>query len=121
MPFKGVWLALGALFNLFAVAMGAFAAHGLKNTLDAYSLGIIQTGVQYQFVHGSALIILSLLPASRLVKASGVSFTLGILGFSGSLYLLALTGDKIWGPVTPIGGTLFLLGWACLIVKGFKK
>jgi len=106
-------LAAGAALAALGVALGAFGAHGLKTTLSAESLGWWQTGVQYQMWHALALVALGLagrtemrLPA-RLLGA-------GALVFSGSLYLMALTGARWLGPVTPAGGLLMIAGWALL-------
>jgi uncharacterized membrane protein YgdD (TMEM256/DUF423 family) len=102
--------------GFLSVALGAFAAHGLKNSLDAYSLGVFHTGVQYQFFHALALLAIALwLRQSDLasLRAAGLCFIVGTVIFSGSLYALALSGVKLWGAVTPLGGIGFLAGWAC--------
>ena len=111
------FIALGAINGFLAVAFGAFAAHGLKNLLSAGLLEVFQTGVEYQAVHGLALLVVGLLGRdghSRALELSGWAFATGILVFSGSLYLLALTDARWLGAVTPIGGTAFLLGWGAL-------
>lgn len=111
------FLVLGAINGFVAVALGAFAAHGLKNLLSARLLEIFQTGVDYQAVHAMALLLVGLLarsgPAQGL-RLAGWAFATGILLFSGSLYLLALTDARWLGMVTPFGGTAFLIGWASL-------
>lgn len=113
------FLLLAGFFGLTGVALGAFAAHGLKSRLGADYLAVFQTGVHYQLIHALALIGVSLLALhvpSRLLGAAGGLFVLGIVLFSGSLYLLTLTGIGKLGIITPFGGTAFLAGWICLIL-----
>jgi uncharacterized membrane protein YgdD (TMEM256/DUF423 family) len=114
-----LFLALGGAAALLAVALGAFGAHGLKSRLPADMLAVYQTGVQYHFYHalGLALVGLALLhlPDSAALRAAGWLMAAGILLFSGSLYALALSGERWLGAVTPIGGLAFLLGWAALV------
>ncbi|MCY1357930.1 hypothetical protein D9M68_308740 [compost metagenome] len=111
------FLLLAAFFGFTAVALGAFAAHGLKSELDANMLAVFQTGVHYQMVHALALLAVVLLglqaPGKALLAAGGL-FVLGILLFSGSLYLLTLTSTRGLGIVTPFGGLAFLGGWLSL-------
>jgi len=111
------FLLLGGLNGLLAVALGAFAAHGLKAKLSEYSLSIFQTGVQYQMYHALALILVALLAKlapGTTVTWAGWCFFAGIVFFSGSLYVLSLSGIKVLGAITPIGGLLFLAGWLLL-------
>ncbi|MDD1795222.1 DUF423 domain-containing protein [Enterovibrio makurazakiensis] len=106
--------ALGCVLAGVAVALGAFAAHGLKSHVTPYALSIIEKGVQYQFWHSLALIAIGLwlyVSPQRLLKLAGGFIAFGILCFSGSLYGLALTDWRWLWPVTPIGGLSFLLGW----------
>lgn len=117
------FLLLAAFFGLTGVALGAFAAHGLKNRLGAEYLAVFQTGVHYQLIHALALFgvaLLALHAPSRLLTAAGGFFTLGVVLFSGSLYLLTLTGASKLGIITPIGGTAFLAGWICLLVSAWN-
>ena len=117
------FLMLAAFFGFTGVALGAFAAHGLKNRLSAEYLAIFHTGVSYQLVHTLALVGVALLAAhlpGRLVTWAGASFTLGILLFSGSLYLLTLTGISKLGIITPLGGVAFLVGWLCLGLAAWR-
>jgi len=112
-----LWLLLSAFAGFSGVALGAFAAHGLKSRLSAEYLAVFQTGTHYQLIHALALLgvaILALLAPGRLVNLAGCFFAAGILLFSGSLYLLTLTGIGKLGIVTPFGGLAFLAGWACL-------
>lgn len=115
----------GAIGALLAVALGAFAAHGLRSRLDPALLEIFRTGVDYQMYHSLALIGLAALPA-RPAQAAGLRiaalcFLAGIVLFSGSLYLLALTGVRGLGMVTPVGGVLFLAGWAGVVRVAFQR
>lgn len=113
-----VWIRTGALLMLAAVAAGAFGAHALKDRFGAYEQGIWETAVRYQAYHALALFIVAWLETrsvSKAVPAAGWFFIAGSLIFSGSLYALALTGQKKLGAVTPIGGLAFLIGWALLL------
>ncbi|MDD5302521.1 MAG: DUF423 domain-containing protein [Elusimicrobia bacterium] len=107
-----LWVRLGAGFMFLAVGLGAFGAHALKARLSPEMLAIFETGVRYQAYHALALLLLA---ALRGPSKAGWCFTAGIVLFSGSLYLLALTGARKWGAVTPIGGVLFLIGWLILM------
>ena len=109
------WIALGALNAAIAVAAGAFAAHGLRERLDARSLEVFETGARYQMYHAFAILIAGLLATSvRGAQTAAWLFQIGIVLFSGSLYALALTGVKGLGAVTPLGGLAFLAGWLWL-------
>ena len=108
---------LGATFMFFGVAFGAFGAHALKDRLTTDQLAIWHTAVQYQLIHGLALLFIALLPIDRLSKLVGNLFAAGILIFSGSLYALAVSGVKILGAITPLGGLCFLGGWLILAIK----
>lgn len=117
------FLMLAAFFGFTGVALGAFAAHGLKSRLTAEYLAIFQTGVTYQLVHTLALLGVALLATQvqgRLVTWAGVSFVIGIVLFSGSLYVLTLTGISKLGIVTPFGGLAFLVGWLCLGLAAWR-
>lgn len=118
-----------SLFGAIAVMFGAFGAHSLKNVLNAGALEIWAKGVEYQFYHTFALLFLSqfAMGNDKLVKWSYIFFTLGIVFFSGSLYLLATREIlnigflNFIGPITPIGGLCFILGWALLFVAASKR
>ncbi|MET3453999.1 Uncharacterized membrane protein YgdD, TMEM256/DUF423 family [Pseudomonas sp. NFACC15-1] len=117
------FLMLAAFFGFTGVALGAFAAHGLKNRLSADYLAIFHTGVTYQLVHTLALLGVALLAThipGRIVTWAGISFVIGILLFSGSLYLLTLTGISKLGIITPLGGVAFLIGWLCLGLAAWR-
>lgn len=115
-PFR-LFGAIGALAGFLGVALGAFGAHALKARLSADDLAIFETAVRYHLVHAVALIALAALaqriPAGA-ASVAGWAFSAGILIFSGSLYLLVLTGPRWLGAVTPLGGTALLVGWAAL-------
>lgn len=116
----------GSVMGFLAVALGAFGAHGLEAMLSAERLETYQTGVQYQMFHVSALLLVGVLShytksESGLLKWSGYSFIAGIVLFSGSLYLLSVTGITILGIITPIGGVAFLTGWTCLFCSIYKQ
>jgi uncharacterized membrane protein YgdD (TMEM256/DUF423 family) len=114
---------LAAFFGFTGVALGAFAAHGLKSRLSADYLAIFHTGVTYQLVHTLALFGVALLAThipGRIVTWAGISFVIGILLFSGSLYLLTLTGISKLGIITPFGGVAFLLGWLFLGLAAWR-
>jgi len=116
------FLMLAAFFGFTGVALGAFAAHGLKSKLTPEYLAVFQTGVHYQMLHALALFGVALLTAhigGTLIALAGWAFTIGILLFSGSLYLLTLAGLGV-GIITPIGGLFFLIGWALLLVAAFQ-
>ena len=115
-----VWLVLAAASGFLSVALGALGAHSLKNLLDEYAKSIYEKAVTYQMFHTVGLFAVGLLQMfvkDTSFSFAGWSFTMGIFLFSGSLYLLALTGIKWLGAITPIGGIAFLLGWAFL---GYK-
>ncbi len=119
------FLSLGSLFGLLAVIIGAFGAHGLEDSLSANALARYHTGVEYQFYHVMTLLVVGLLVSKhntmpRILKLSGYAFVIGILLFSGSLYLYALTSITKFGMITPIGGLAFIVGWVCLLIYSFK-
>lgn len=113
-----VMLALGGASALVAVGLGAFGAHGLKAILAPDVLVTFEVGVRYQMYHALALIAAGLAHGRRPTKslaASGWFFALGTVLFSGSLYVLAISGVREFGMVTPFGGVAFLVGWSCFI------
>lgn len=112
-------LGLAAVSGLIGVAMGAFGAHGLRSKLPENLMSAFETGVQYQLIHTLAVVACCILAVQfRTVwfHYAALSFLLGILLFSGSLYGLALTGMKWLGPVTPLGGLMFLAGWVVMLI-----
>ena len=112
----------GALAGFVGVAFGAFGAHGLRGRLSPDMLAVFETGVRYQMYHALALMLTAALmmtgriESGRAAAAAGWLFVAGIVLFSGSLYLLAVTGITVLGAITPIGGVAFLLGWACFAI-----
>ena len=121
----GLWLLAGAANGFVAVAMGAFAAHGLKAVLDPAALAWVETGSRYELTHALALVAVALLirdapdASRRLLQAVGLAFLLGSILFSGSLYLLALTGIMAMAWLTPVGGIGLLAGWLVLAWYGW--
>jgi len=114
-----LWLGIGAAFGLLGVAAGAFGAHALRGRLGEDLMAIFRTAVEYQFYHVAALLTVGLLARQSegvWLTAAGWSFAIGVLVFSGSLYILALSGVRTWGAVTPIGGLALMIGWLCLLV-----
>lgn len=119
----------GTFFTLTSVILGAFAAHGLKSRISEYSLNVFQTGTQYQMTHGIALILCGLfayqlkqtMTDAFWLQVSAICFVTGIVFFSGSLYGLALTSTKWLGPITPIGGLFFIIGWLCFAITVLKS
>lgn len=115
-----------AINGFLAVLLGAFGAHVLQNMVDARFIEVWKTAVQYQMFHSLILLVLSLnssLPCSAYLQRAGVFFAAGISLFSGSLYLLVITGFSPLGMITPLGGLSFLAGWLTLIfwlVKRFQ-
>jgi len=119
-----LWLLLSAFAGFTGVALGAFAAHGLKSRLTPEYLAVFQTGAHYQMIHALALFgvgLLALHMPGRSVNLAGGAFALGILLFSGSLYLLTLSGIGKLGMITPFGGVAFLIGWLCLGLAAWRQ
>ena len=114
------FIAIGAISGFLVVILGAFGAHGLKDVLDDHGKLIYDKAVLYHMFHASAILILGIiqkiLPEIQL-QFVGWAFLLGILVFSGSLYILSITGIKWFGMITPIGGLLFIVGWLLLFIK----
>lgn len=123
---RSLWLLIGILLAATGVGIGAFGAHGLKDTLAATGRAEnFETGVKYQMYHALALIAVALWaqranPATS-ITGIGICFAAGIVIFSGSLYILAVTNVTKWGMVTPIGGVLFLVGWGLWAWKAISE
>jgi uncharacterized membrane protein YgdD (TMEM256/DUF423 family) len=120
-----LFLALGCIAALFAVALGAFGAHALKARIAPELMAVYKTGVEYHFYHALGLILAGLaalrLPESACLRGAGWAMLAGIVLFSGSLYLLALTGISWLGAITPLGGAAFIAAWALFatgVIKG---
>lgn len=119
-----LFISLGSLNALIAVAAGAFATHGLKDSLSEHYLDIFKTASEYQFYHGLGLLIIGILLNNEdnlSTRVSGWIMLTGILLFSGSLYALALTEIRWLGIITPVGGTCFLIAWLTLTVSFLKS
>ena len=113
------FLLAGAVAGLIAVGFGAFGAHGLRGRLTPEMLAVFETGVRYHMYHALALLLVAALATrmdGKAIAAAGWLFVAGIVLFSGSLYLLAVTGVTVLGAITPIGGVAFLAGWASLAI-----
>ncbi len=116
-------LMIAAIAGFLAVALGAFGAHGLKNLVSADMLKVYQTGVQYHLVHATVLLGLGVWQAVNRQAAVAIWLSraswlmiIGLLLFSGSLYLLTMTGIRPLGIITPFGGTSWLAGWVCVLL-----
>ena len=113
------WSAIGAVVLALAVILGAFGAHGLQNRLDDYSRGVYEKAVLYHFLHAMGILVVAVLGRTGTFPEAGVDTVCwflfaGILLFSGSLYLLAVTGTRALGMITPLGGVAFIIGWLLL-------
>ena len=119
-----LFITLASLSGMLAVCFGAFGAHALRDRLDDYLMGVFETAVQYHFYHALALLAVGVIalnqPQTVMLKSAGWLFLTGTIIFSGSLYILALTGTKWLGAITPLGGLAFVAGWACLAAAGWK-
>jgi uncharacterized membrane protein YgdD (TMEM256/DUF423 family) len=117
------WLVIAAVSGFASVALGALGAHALKDTFDEYGKSIYETAVLYQMFHSSALLAVGILQnlfKKTSLAPAGWLFFAGIILFSGSLYLLAVTGARWLAAITPLGGVSFLLGWAWLVFAFVK-
>lgn len=115
---------VGAVFGFLAVATGAFGAHGLQDRLDPHMLTIWETAARYQMYHALALLALgawAVRNPNASVALPAWAFTIGTVVFSGSLYVLALSGIKILGAVTPFGGIALMIGWVSFAVQAFRS
>ncbi|MCL6453359.1 MAG: DUF423 domain-containing protein [Alicyclobacillus sp.] len=114
------FLIVGGVLGFLAVALGAFAAHGLRAKVPPDRLATFHTGAQYQMYHALALIAcgisMRLWPPGAWFGAAGWLFTVGVILFAGSLYLLCVSGKRWLGAITPVGGLCFLAGWVCFVI-----
>ena len=121
---KNLFMTIAGSSGLLVVGIGAFGAHVIQPSVTPESFATFQTGVLYHMIHTLALLGISILTTQfqniSILNASGWFFTFGIVLFSGSLYLLSISGIKILGAVTPVGGLLLLCGWSCLIRFSIK-
>lgn len=113
-------VAAGAILGFLAVGIGAFGAHALRDHLTADRTAIYQTGVQYHLAHALAILLVAQMADRLNARAVGWLWVAGIVLFSGSLYALAITGIRVLGAITPLGGICFLAGWALLAVRALR-
>ncbi|MDD2769699.1 MAG: DUF423 domain-containing protein [Methylococcus sp.] len=122
---SGYWIAIAGIAGATGVAMGAFGAHGLKASLAPEMMAVYQTAVQYHIWHGLGIGLVAAFMErrveARLLNWAAGLMAAGIVVFSGSLYLLAITGAHWWGMITPFGGVAFLGAWICVAVHGFRS
>jgi uncharacterized membrane protein YgdD (TMEM256/DUF423 family) len=120
------WIATSAVALALAVAIGAFGAHGLRGRLDVYSMSVYERAVFYHFVHALGMLIVSaMMQAGMLPRSAGVwvaaLLAAGILLFSGSLYALAISGNRMLGAITPFGGVSFIAAWVVLAFTALRS
>ncbi|MGG3193567.1 DUF423 domain-containing protein [Priestia aryabhattai] len=119
-----LFLIIGAINAMLAVALGAFGAHGLEGKISEKYLEVWKTGVQYQMFHAMGLFVIAFLlskfPQSSLLTSSGWIMFAGIVLFSGSLYVLSTSGIKVLGAITPLGGVAFIVAWILIVVAAVK-
>jgi uncharacterized membrane protein YgdD (TMEM256/DUF423 family) len=120
------WSAVAAGLLALAVGLGAFGAHVLKNRLDAYSMSIYEKAVFYHFIHALGILLVAVLAHTAAISPAGQQrvawlLLIGIVVFSGSLYALAISGVRILGAVTPVGGLAFILGWLVLLYEALHS
>jgi uncharacterized membrane protein YgdD (TMEM256/DUF423 family) len=113
------WSATGAILLAIAVMLGAFGAHGLRGKIDDYSMNVYERAVLYHFLHALGILIVSILPRAGVLNESRTNWIAGLLCagivlFSGSLYVLAISGERMLGAVTPFGGLSFIAAWVLL-------
>jgi uncharacterized membrane protein YgdD (TMEM256/DUF423 family) len=115
------WTAAAAILLAMAVMIGAFGAHGLRGRIDDYSMTVYERAVFYHFVHALGMLIVSLMPRIGVLTQSRAGWIAGLLGagivlFSGSLYILAISGVRTLGAITPFGGLAFIAAWVLLAI-----
>ena len=116
---KNYWITAGGVFGFFAAALGAFGAHGLKDTLSPEMLEIFKTGVFYHLLHSIVIFVIGITGNRKFFK-SALMFAIGIILFSFSLYLYSVTSIKTFAIITPLGGVSFLIGWLMVIISGIS-
>lgn len=118
------WLFVGSMMGMVAVSAGAFGAHGLRQALSADMAVTFETAVRYQMYHALALLAVGLLQnqdATAFGNLAGWAFAVGIVVFSGSLYIMSLSGERWLGAITPVGGLAFIGGWVLLALAAWSK
>jgi uncharacterized membrane protein YgdD (TMEM256/DUF423 family) len=119
-----LWLGIAAVNGLLAVAFGAFGAHGLEGSVDAKRLAIFEKAVDYQMWHALALLAVGIMGdymPGRFLKWSGLAFTIGLVLFCGSLYVIGLSGDRTLAFLAPFGGMSLIIGWALLLAAVLRR
>lgn len=114
------WIVIGGIFGFTAVALGAFGAHSLRDVLNKEMLEIYKTGVLYHLIHSVIIASIGLLGKAK-YNLAGWFLSIGIILFSGSLYVYSISTIKIFVMITPIGGISFLIGWSLIIISALKK
>lgn len=119
------WTAIGAVLMALAVGMGAFGAHGLRSGLDAYSMSVYEKAVFYHFVHALGILLVASLARANAISIAAQArvawlLLIGIVIFSGSLYALAISGLRLLGAITPVGGLAFIAGWIVLAYEALR-
>jgi uncharacterized membrane protein YgdD (TMEM256/DUF423 family) len=117
---KNYWITAGAIFGFLAVAIGAFGAHQLKDTLNPQMMDNYRTGALYHLVHAVIITAIGFYSNPKFYKA-GLFLSIGIILFSFSLYIYSVTGIKQIAIITPLGGVSFLAGWLLILLASFKK
>ncbi len=115
------WTAVAAVLLALAVALGAFGAHGLRGRIDDYSMNVYERAVMYHFFHALGLLAVSMMPSRSGLNWVAWLLVAGIVLFSGSLYVLAITGVRTLGAITPFGGVAFIAAWATLAVISLRR
>ena len=116
---KKLWIVISGFMGFAGVALGAFGAHSLANSLSAEMLANYKTGVLYHLIHSVAMLAVAASGKEKLYKSCFMFFT-GIIFFSFSLYIYAITGTKFFAILTPVGGIFFLIGWALIVYEGIR-
>lgn len=115
------WTAVAAVLLALGVALGAFGAHGLRGRIDEYSMSIYERAVMYHLIHALGLLFVSMMPPRPAVNWVAWLLVAGIVLFSGSLYVLAITGVRMLGAITPFGGVSFIAAWVVLAISSLRR
>jgi uncharacterized membrane protein YgdD (TMEM256/DUF423 family) len=115
------WTAAASVLLALAVALGAFGAHGLRGRIDDYSMSVYERAVMYHFFHALGLLAVSMMPSRAGLKWVAWLLVAGIVLFSGSLYVLAITGVRTLGAITPFGGVAFIAAWIVLAISSWRR